>query len=163
MCGARRNHPVTHPETATHDRRAAVASAGVATMPADDLRASDADRESAMTALRLHAGAGRLEIDELDERMSAVLAARSRADVAEALRELPDLPDAPVARAEAGNRHEHSHDPRAYLAVMVLLVGIWLLTGAGHFWPLYPALGWGLPLIIGRLSEQSRAPTATTY
>ena len=42
----------------------------------------------------------------------------------------------------------------AYLAVMALLVAIWALTGAGYFWPVWPALGWGIglmaPSVCGR-------------
>jgi hypothetical protein len=32
---------------------------------------------------------------------------------------------------------------RTFLVVMVLLVAIWAVTGAGHPWPLWPMLGWG--------------------
>jgi 2TM domain len=34
---------------------------------------------------------------------------------------------------------------RAYLAVNVLLIGIWAFTG-GLFWPIFPILGWGIGL-----------------
>jgi hypothetical protein len=34
----------------------------------------------------------------------------------------------------------------AYLSVNVLLVAIWLATGAGFFWPLFPLFGWGIGL-----------------
>jgi hypothetical protein len=30
--------------------------------------------------------------------------------------------------------------------VMVLLVVIWAVTGAGYFWPVWPMLGWGIGL-----------------
>jgi hypothetical protein len=33
---------------------------------------------------------------------------------------------------------------RTYLAVMALLWLIWLATGAGHPWPVWPMLGWGI-------------------
>jgi hypothetical protein len=32
---------------------------------------------------------------------------------------------------------------------MVLLVSIWVLTGAGYFWPVWPMLGWGIPMFMG--------------
>ena len=34
----------------------------------------------------------------------------------------------------------------AYLSVNVLLVAIWVATGAGFFWPLFPIFGWGIGL-----------------
>ena len=35
----------------------------------------------------------------------------------------------------------------SYLAVMVLLVGIWALGGRGYFWPAWVMLGWGFALL----------------
>ncbi len=32
----------------------------------------------------------------------------------------------------------------AYVLVNGLLVGIWAVTGAGFFWPVFPLLGWGI-------------------
>src|SRR3954449_2354542 len=64
------------------------------------LRVSDADREHAAEALRHAAGEGRLTVDELDQRLDAAFAARTRADLE---RRTADLPAAPAAgRAPAG-------------------------------------------------------------
>jgi Domain of unknown function (DUF1707) len=46
-----------------------------------ELRASDADRERAADTLRRAAGVGRLTMDELDERLNAAYAARTRAEL----------------------------------------------------------------------------------
>ena len=54
-----------------------------------DLRASDAEREHAVDLLRRHATAGRITVDELDERCTAALGARTRGDLADLLRDLP--------------------------------------------------------------------------
>lgn len=155
MCGARKSHQqdlgATPAPVVGRARERAVAFGD------DRLRASDVERDAAATELRIHAAAGRLDVDELDERISAVLTARTRADIGGALADLPETPPA----IDPANAHE-SHGLNAYLAVMVLLVGIWLLSGGGHFWPLYPALGWGLPLLMGRRSEQA-APGALTH
>lgn len=35
-----------------------------------------------------------------------------------------------------------------YSLVMALLVIIWLVSGGGYFWPIWPAAGWGLGLAI---------------
>ena len=32
---------------------------------------------------------------------------------------------------------------------MALLIAIWAVTGAGYFWPVWPMLGWGVPLMLG--------------
>lgn len=70
-------------------------------------RASDADRERAADALRNAAGDGRLTIEELDERLPAVYAARTRHQlerlVADVLVAAPAR-RVPVRRGEGGSR-----------------------------------------------------------
>lgn len=34
----------------------------------------------------------------------------------------------------------------AYLSVNVLLVAVWVATGRGLFWPVFPLFGWGIGL-----------------
>lgn len=36
----------------------------------------------------------------------------------------------------------------AYIVVNGFLVGIWALTGAGYFWPIWVIGGWGIGLIL---------------
>jgi hypothetical protein len=146
MCGHRghRHHHHTSPG------RTAAAT------PADGLRASDVEREEVVGALRGHAAAGRLSIDELDARVEAALAAVGRGELAALLADLPDgrprrRPSGPGARRR---------ELRAYVAVMVLLVAVWALAGAGAFWPIWPALGWGLALYAK--SSSPCGPTTAT-
>jgi DUF1707 SHOCT-like domain len=54
-----------------------------------ELRAADADREAVADALRAHCLAGRLEVVELEERLSAALAARTLGDLDRLLADLP--------------------------------------------------------------------------
>jgi hypothetical protein len=103
---------------------------------ADDKRASDTERDSVISDLRAHAGEGRLSVEELDQRIAAALAATTRADLARLVEDLPRRP-----RDRTAERREHV---RSYVAVMLLLVAIWALTGAGYFWPIWPILGWGI-------------------
>jgi hypothetical protein len=107
-------------------------------MPADDKRASDAERDSVVSDLRAHSAEGRLSVEELDQRIAAALAATTRAELAKLLDDLPRRPR-PVT-----DRRDFQEHLRAYLMVMVLLVAIWALTGAGYFWPVWPMLGWGI-------------------
>jgi hypothetical protein len=58
-------------------------------LPARELRASDADRERVAAVLRRAAGEGRIELGELDERLAAVYAARTYADLEPITRDLP--------------------------------------------------------------------------
>ncbi|MFC5003952.1 DUF1707 domain-containing protein [Dactylosporangium cerinum] len=60
------------------------------------LRASDADRERVAEVLRTSAAEGRLDLDELDERLRAVYAARTYAELEPILVDLPKPSTAPV-------------------------------------------------------------------
>ena len=111
-----------------------------------DLRASDAERERTITALRGHAAYGRLTVEELGERTDAALAARTRAEL-DAL--TADLPRASRRRDPQRARPRRSAELRTYISVMLLLVAIWALTGAGYPWFIWPALGWGIAFMPG--------------
>lgn len=68
--------------------------------PRPPIRASDAEREAAADALRRHAGDGRLDAVELDERLSAVFASRTVDELRVLLADLPRLPSVPDLPAE---------------------------------------------------------------
>ena len=126
---------------------------------ADDVRASDAEREEVITSLRTHAGDGRLGIEELDQRIEAAYAAKTRRDLAVLT---DDLPRARRSRPDIARRAYEEH-LRTYLWVMGLLVVIWALTGMGYFWPIWPMIGWGIGIVshrnaVRRPSGRRRAP-----
>jgi hypothetical protein len=84
----------------------------------DPIRASDADREAVVATLREAYMAGRLNLDEFDERMTSAYAAKTWGD----LRELTaDLPVQPVLGSDLPGRQPSpssspvlaSHPPRA--------------------------------------------------
>ena len=140
MCYARRSH---------HYREARPVQEPPRQDPA--VRASDAERESTVTLLREHGAAGRLDVDELEQRVGAAYHARTHGDLATLL---DDLPSAPVRQTRPVGPHRTTHrahrhsDWRLYLLVSALLVLIWALTGAGYFWPVWPIAGWGLALTM---------------
>jgi hypothetical protein len=68
-----------------------------------DLRASDADRERSVAALRHHAAAGRLTVEELDERSERAYAAKTLRELAELQTDLPAVATRPVP--PAARRH----------------------------------------------------------
>jgi hypothetical protein len=61
----------------------------------DRIRVSDADRDRIATRLREHFAEGRLTSDELDERISATLSAKTFGDLRRVMTDLPE--PAPVA------------------------------------------------------------------
>jgi hypothetical protein len=36
----------------------------------------------------------------------------------------------------------------SYVLVNLLLIGIWAVTGARYFWPIWPIMGWGVGFAI---------------
>lgn len=57
--------------------------------PDDSLRVSDAERDATLRVLGDHAAVGRLTLDELEERSSRALAAKTRGDLATLTSDLP--------------------------------------------------------------------------
>ncbi|WP_338748610.1 2TM domain-containing protein [Janibacter alittae] len=45
-----------------------------------------------------------------------------------------------------------------YVAVNLMLVVIWWVTGAGFFWPAFPLLGWGIGLAYNAWEVMSPQP-----
>lgn len=65
-----------------------------------NIRVSDVEREAVATQLREHYADGRLTLDELNERIDQVLAAKTRADLGAVTRDLPMSP-LPVGSASS--------------------------------------------------------------
>ncbi|MGI8806150.1 MAG: DUF1707 domain-containing protein [Thermoleophilaceae bacterium] len=111
-----------------------------------DVRASDAERERTITLLRDHAADGRLDADELAERVGRADSAATRSELTALTKDLPVVEPTPererrplrtVLRGELG----------AFVLVNILLVAIWAASGAGYFWPIWPLLGWGIGIV----------------
>ena len=45
-----------------------------------------------------------------------------------------------------------------YIIVNAMLVGIWAVTGAGFFWPIFPILGWGIGVGANAWDVYGRKP-----
>ena len=111
MCGHRHHHP----RPIQQDR---------------SLRVSDRERDEVTTQLRDHAAEGRLSPEELDERVERALAARTGADLDAVLADLP-------RGRTVVERREGVRGLSGLVAIAVLVVSIWLVTGAGYFWPVW--------------------------
>jgi len=88
-----------------------------------NLRASDADRERIADVLREAAGDGRLSMEELDERLDAVYAAKTYAELEPITRDLPDpgtssMPAPPPA--PAGDPARFGGVPTSHTAIAIL-------------------------------------------
>ncbi len=133
-----------------------------------NVRVGDADRDGTATQLREHYAAGRLTLDELNERLEQTFAARTGADLNAVMRDLPSLDGArpraggpaadnslgaPLLRSDQGQGDQGQWDQggrRHGYSVLGMLVpvmlAIWallLLGGAFGF-----GFGGGRPLAV---------------
>ncbi len=108
------------------------------------MRIGDGEREGAERELRRQFAAGRLEADELEERLALVAAARDRADLGRALRDLPGAlrrvltAPARTRGAEVARRVDRAAIRTHTVAFAGLnggAVTVWAAAGAGVFWP----------------------------
>jgi hypothetical protein len=67
----------------------------------DSLRASDTDRDAVTERLRVAAGEGRLDPDELEERVDSALRARTYGELDRLVADLPGPPNTPSRRTRA--------------------------------------------------------------
>ena len=112
----------------------------------DHIRVSDADRDRVTGRLREHFAAGRLTQDELDERVSAALNARTFGELRGVLTDLPEPGPVPP---RAGPRPQQAppgwmarrRGPRL-LPLLALLALLALTLPGGHwfFWGVFPFL-----------------------
>jgi uncharacterized protein DUF1707 len=146
------------------------------TEPHDDLRASDADREAVATQLRAAGADGRLDPDELEERLGQAYAAKTFGDLAPLTADLapppapvpastPEsapnpLPPPPPPGAPARRSGPPKQQIRAWAGTSVLLVGVWAIVSlvSGEllfFWPIFPIGFWGIAIIAQLISGNS--------
>jgi hypothetical protein len=114
-----------------------------------DLRVGDAERGVVIDQLADHHAAGRLSFQEFEDRMASAWTARTAADLAVLVQDLPSPAPSRAPDRLPSRRPRLDAQARTYLAVIALLWLIWLLTGAGYPWPIWPMLGWGVG-VVGR-------------
>jgi hypothetical protein len=95
-----------------------------ADQPAGRLRIGDRERAEAADRLSAHAAAGRLTLDELDQRLDAVHAAVHAGDLAAVEADLP----APAR----SRRPARGPAPRVPMVLVLLLVAVVLSVAVGH-------------------------------
>ncbi len=105
-----------------------------------DVRVGDDERQAVVDQLRVHLGAGRLELDEFEERAAQALAARTVGDL------VPLTADLPVVRSRQKGPPIRQQSPltawdkalrlHAVLAgaIALLLIVLWGFTFAWGLW-----------------------------
>jgi hypothetical protein len=125
--------------------------------------ASEEEREWAAGFLRTNQAAGRLTVTELEERLKKAYASRTIGELRETFANLPlpeprqgSVPTSPPSMPAPS--YEGFHTRRRYqqgspsllqltviyASTIVLLAGIWLFTGMGYAWFIWPLLGGGV-------------------
>jgi uncharacterized membrane protein len=99
----------------------------------EHIRASDADRDRVTARLQEHFAAGRLTREELDERVTAVLHAKTFGELRPVLADLPEPAPAPqraslqpAGRPWPARRH---HPPVAPVFLLLLLTAVLVSSG----------------------------------
>lgn len=130
------------------------------------MRAADADREKVADRLRHALAEGRITLDELDERLKLIYAARTFGELDRAVEDLPDLtPEdhsqvVTIPSAAPSTTHPPSRvDPprrlpvwlawvwRAWALAVLVNLTVWFLVSLSvgsliYFWPMWVAGPW---------------------
>jgi hypothetical protein len=118
------------------------------------LRVSDEERERVAEEMREHFALGRLDQEELDERVQAAYSARTGAELQAVRADLPQLPATPaqlkaeLARRRGELRRRLLQQTGGSLGAFFICAVIWAASGAtGFFWPIFVALAVLVPLL----------------
>jgi Domain of unknown function (DUF1707) len=117
-------------------------------MSTPEHRASDAEREAAADRLRTAAAEGRLDPDELEERLAAAYGARTIGELVPLTADLPVGPAAEPPRPGVLGSPHLRRRLASFLTINLACIAIWLATGAdSSFWPGWVLLGTGIALM----------------
>ena len=117
-----------------------------------DMLIGDSDRSSAVDELRQHFDSGRLTLEEFENRLAEINAARTRGDLEHAFRQLPRTE--PPASLRLRDRRWSSLALQ-YGVVNVVCIAVWLASGAqGDFWPKWVLVG-TLVMYLRRLGRRA--------
>jgi hypothetical protein len=148
------------------------------------IRASDQDRDRTASVLREHHAVGRLDAEEFNERLDKAFSAKTMGELEALTADLPAVDPYPLPTSsmsphytggaglpassvlEAMGRGHGRLSPAwqaawgSWFCTALLLIVIWLLTGANYPWPLWVIGPWGAILagrwIIGSHPEGHR-------
>ena len=143
-------------------------------MPEPHLRAADADRTAVAEILGRHMSAGRLTMDEYDERLARAYTAKTYGELDQITADLPSTdvaprpaaapaaPAAPAAHAPGGWDAD-PHSWRSWLTTSLIVLVIWAATSLAtweflYFWPVWVIGPWGAVLLAQTLTRRGDGP-----
>ena len=106
----------------------------------DRMRASDADREAVAAKLRDHYAEGRLTQEELDERVSVALTAKTFGELRTLTTDLPGpapVPPRTLARPSRGGPPQWRHHRHRTPVPLFVLIALLLVLASGGGWALF--------------------------
>jgi len=106
----------------------------------DRMRASDADREAVAAKLRDHYAEGRLTQEELDERVSVALTAKTFGELRTLTTDLPGpaaVPPRTAARPSRGGPPQWRHHRHRTPVPLFALIALLLVLASGGGWALF--------------------------
>jgi hypothetical protein len=121
--------------------------------PPAAMRASDADRDAILSDLSEHFQAGRLTVEELDERTGRALAARTMGELGELVADLPGAGTPAAASPAERPRPQcgHAGPPLPAVLVGIAITAVILVNvthaGWGLIWPVLGVLLFTRPMI----------------
>jgi hypothetical protein len=141
-------------------------------MPESHLRAADSDRTAVATVLGEHMAAGRLTVEEYEDRLSHAYAAKTYGDLDELTVDLPATVPAPRpeprpaattpgAGVAHGGWNADAHSWRAWLSTSMIVLTVWAVTSLAswefaYFWPVWVIGPWGAVLLARTLTGGRR-------
>jgi hypothetical protein len=106
------------------------------------IRAADADRERVATTVQTAGSEGRLTLEEVEERLTRVYAARFTDELKTLTADLPrpvaPRPGFPLTAAALRRHPALRFHLAVVVALSVLTIVRWAVLGAGFFWPAFP-------------------------
>ena len=135
-------------------------------MPEPHLRAADADRAAVAAVLGEHMAAGRLTVDEYDERLARVYAAKTYGELDELTADLPGPAPARSTPSEVARSDDEDDDPtswRSWATTSMIVLTIWAATSLAswefhYFWPVWVIGPWGAVLLAQTLTRRGDEP-----
>ena len=111
-----------------------------------DPRIGDRERDAVVDALKVHFGAGRLTIDELEDRTARALVARTAGELVPLTDDLPAIAPPPPVQDDAWRNAYELHVRVAVLLALVC-VAIWIVS-FGSLSPVIPLLVIGGSVVV---------------
>ncbi|OXM54859.1 hypothetical protein CFP71_18720 [Amycolatopsis thailandensis] len=110
------------------------------------LRAADADRERVASLIQAAGGEGRLTLEEVEDRLSAVYSAKYTDELATLT---SDLPKSAPKRRPVVFAHRAVRIHLAVAVVLsVLLIARWVVSGVPFFWPAMPMFWLAMSVLV---------------